>query len=198
MSLALAALLFATSASGGPLRDGDIVFHTSRSAQSRAVQAATRSPWSHMGLVFSFKGKLCVLEAVQPVKITPLDTWLSRGEGGRHVVKRLKDADTTLTEERLLAMRRVGESFLKRPYDLTFEWSDARIYCSELVYKVYQRGAGVELAPLAKLRDFDLDTPAVKAKLKERYGSRIPLDEPVISPDAIFRSPLLVTVRDVR
>lgn len=151
-----------------------------------------------MGLVFRFEGKLCVLEAVQPVKITPLDAWLRRGEGGRHVVKRLRDADTTLTEERLRAMRRVGESFLKRPYDLTFEWSDVRIYCSELVYKVYQRGAGVELAPLAKLRDFDLGTPAVKAKLRERYGSRIPLDEPVISPDAIFRSPLLVTVRDVR
>src|SRR5437867_163185 len=25
------------------------------------------------------------------------------------------------------------------PYDLTFEWSDDKIYCSELVWKVYER-----------------------------------------------------------
>ena len=36
--------------------------------------------------------------------------------------------------------------------------------------------------------------PAVKAKLRERYGSRVPTDEPVISPGAQFASPLLETV----
>jgi hypothetical protein len=30
--------------------------------------------------------------------------------------------------------------------------------------------------------------------MRERYGTRIPLDEPVISPVAMFDSPLLVTV----
>jgi hypothetical protein len=34
----------------------------------------------------------------------------------------------------------------------------------------------------------------VRAKLQERYGQHVPLDEPVISPQAIFESPLLVTV----
>lgn len=33
------------------LRDGDIIFHTSRSAQSDAIQRATKSPYSHVGLV---------------------------------------------------------------------------------------------------------------------------------------------------
>ena len=33
-------------------RDGDRIFHTSPSAQSRAMQLATHSPWSHCGIVY--------------------------------------------------------------------------------------------------------------------------------------------------
>jgi hypothetical protein len=32
------------------VQDGDIIFHTSRSSQSLAIQRATHSPYSHMGL----------------------------------------------------------------------------------------------------------------------------------------------------
>lgn len=60
------------------------------------------------------------------------------------------------------------------------------MYCSELVWKIYDRGLGVRLGRLQKLRDFDLSDPVVKSKMKERYGNRIPLDETVISPGEIF------------
>jgi hypothetical protein len=33
-------------------RNGDIIFHTPRSAQSVAIQMATNSPYSHMGIVY--------------------------------------------------------------------------------------------------------------------------------------------------
>jgi len=91
-------------------------------------------------------------------------------------------------------MRRIGRRFLGRPYDLTFEWDDRRIYCSELVWKIYKEGAGIELGRLQKLKDFDLSHPVVRKKMRERYGSSIPGDEPVISPQALFESPLLITV----
>ena len=39
------------------LRDGDIIFHTSRSAQSLAIQRATHSPYSHVGVIFLRDGK---------------------------------------------------------------------------------------------------------------------------------------------
>ena len=64
------------------------MFHTSPSSQSLAVQAATGSPYSHMGVVLFKDGKPMVFEAVQPVKYTPLRTWLRRSEGGRYVIKR--------------------------------------------------------------------------------------------------------------
>ena len=32
-----------------------------------------------------------------------------------------------------------------KDYDLYFEWSDDKIYCSELVWKIYKNGADIEL-----------------------------------------------------
>ncbi|HEX9603745.1 MAG TPA: peptidase, partial [Myxococcales bacterium] len=54
------------------VREGDLVFHRSRSAQSQAVALATGSAYTHMGVVLVSNGRLVVLEAVQPVKLTPL------------------------------------------------------------------------------------------------------------------------------
>jgi hypothetical protein len=159
-SLLLAALLSAApvAAAGSlpPVRDGDVVFQTSRSAQSLAIQRATRSPWSHMGIVFLRGGAPYVIEAVEPVKATPLARWVARGEGGRVAVKRLRDADRVLTPATVAGLRREAERFLGRHYDLAFGWSDDRVYCSELVWKAYQRALGRKLGALermASLRD---------------------------------------------
>ena len=89
----------------------------------------------------------------------------------------------------------VGYQFIGKNYDLTFEWSDDKIYCSELIWKVYQRGAGIELGKLEKLSSFDLSAEAVKRKMKERYGAHIPMDETVISPAAVFESERLIQVQ---
>lgn len=176
------------------LKDGDIVFQTSRSSQSMAVQRATGSKYSHMGMVVYRNGKPYVFEAIATVQYTPLDQWVSRGVAHHFVAKRLRDADTKLTPVSLQRLHRAADRFAGRPYDLFFGWSDDRIYCSELVWKAYDRGLGVQIGKLQKIRDFNLSDPAVKAKMRERYGSRIPLDESVISPIAMFESSLLVTV----
>jgi hypothetical protein len=46
------------------------------------------------------------------------------------------------------------------------------------------KALGVQLGELQKLREFDLTDVAVRAKMRERYGTQVPLDEPVISPKA--------------
>jgi hypothetical protein len=109
---------------------------------------------------------------------------------------RLRDADQRLTPEAVERMRHAALRFQGRPYDFAFGWSDDRVYCSELVWKVYKEALGIELGDLQHLRDFDLSHPAVRQKLRERYGDRVPLDEPVISPAAIAGSPLLETILD--
>jgi hypothetical protein len=192
--LGFAALLLicaSSSALYGQLRDGDIIFQESQSSQSQAIQLATHSPYSHMGILYREHGRWFVFEAVQPVTLTPLPVWAARGRGGHYVVKRLRDA-RALTPATLARMRAEGERFRGKDYDLYFGWSDQRIYCSELVWKIYKRATGVEIGHLQKLRDFDLSNPIVQHKIRQRYGSHIPFDEPVISPASMFNSDLLV------
>ncbi|MBK9183981.1 MAG: YiiX family permuted papain-like enzyme [Ignavibacteria bacterium] len=178
----------------GVLRDGDLIFQTSMSEQSAAIQLATKSQYSHCGLVYRNGNELYVFEAVQPVKRTPLANWIARGRDGKYVVKRLKNADEVLTSATLSRMKQIGDTFSGKNYDLTFEWSDDRIYCSELIWKVYQRATGIEIGRTGRLGDFDLTNEVVKKKMKERYGHKIPADEIVISPAAIYDSELLKTV----
>lgn len=175
-------------------RDGDIIFHTSRSEQSVAIQRATGSRYSHLGIVYVQNGRPQVFEAVEPVKLTPLHEWTARGEGGHFVVKRLVEAKALLTEEALARMLQIGHVFAERHYDLYFAWSDERLYCSELVWKVYQRALGIELGQLAPMGQFNISDPLVQQKICDRFGGSIPKNEPVISPAAVFASPELVTV----
>lgn len=175
-------------------QDGDIIFHTSTSSQSKAIQYATNSKYSHCGIIF-YKGKVAyVLEAVQPVKFTPLNKWIARGKEKKYVVKRLFNAEKILTKEVISKMKNIGEKMLGKDYDLTFEWSDDKIYCSELIWKIYKNSTGIEIGKLQKLKEFNLNDPSVKSKMKERYGTKIPMDEIVISPAAIFESKLLKSV----
>ena len=177
------------------IKNGDLIFQTSLSGQSKAIQLATKSKYSHCGLIYKDGNDFYVFEAVQPVKRTTLDKWIARGQDGKYVIKRLKNADQVLTPVTLAKMKQVGDSFNGKNYDLTFEWSDDKIYCSELIWKIYQRATGIEIGKLEKLSDFDLTNEAVKKKMKERYGDKIPNDEIVISPAAIFESELLTTVK---
>lgn len=175
------------------LQNGDLIFQTSQSAQSQAIQLATKSKYSHCGLIFLDDGKYYVFEAIQPVQKTPLADWIARGKDSHYVVKRLKN-DKVLTADNLKKMQATGNRMTGKNYDLYFEWSDDRIYCSELIWKIYKEGTGLEIGKLEELADFDLSNPAVKAKLKERYGNTIPKHEKVISPAAMFDSELLQTI----
>ena len=177
------------------LKEGDIIFQTSLSSQSKAIQIATRSKYSHMGMITLRNNKYYVFEAVQPVKLTPLSDWIAKGKDLHFVIKRLRDRDKYLTDEILNKMKDEGKKFIGKRYDLYFNWSDDQIYCSELVWKLY-KAVGIKVGKLQTLGDFDLSSTVVKKKLRERYGNNIPYNEPVISPSAIFNSDLLVTVYD--
>ena len=64
-------------------------------------------------------------------------------------------------------------------------------------------GSGVEGLPeragnargrAAEVERVRPEQPQVQAKLKERYGKNIPLEETVVSPQAVFDAPQLTTV----
>ena len=149
-----------------------------------------------MGIIYEKDGQFLVYEAVQPVKLTPLKEWVNRGENGHYVIKRLENADQVLTNSTLTKMKQIGEQYNGKSYDIYFEWSDDKIYCSELVWKIYKQAADIEIGQLEKLSDFDLTNEIVQKKMKERYGDKIPMDEKVISPAAMFDSDKLITIEE--
>jgi len=64
-------------------------------------------------------------------------------------------------------MKDLGEKFKGKNYDIYFEWTDDKIYCSELVWKIYKEALDIEIGELQELREFDLSNDIVKNKMKE-------------------------------
>ena len=176
------------------LHDGDLIFQNRRTKQGRAVEYATGSRYSHMGIVFIRNDQPYVLEAIKRVTYTPLRKWIKRGRNHLFVVKRLRNAGKLLGPEKTKRLRTEAEKHLGKRYDTLFGWDDDRFYCSELAWKTYFRATGLVIGAQKKLADFNLTHPAVRRRLARRYGNHIPYQMSVVSPADIFHSRLLVTV----
>lgn len=178
----------------GQFLEGDIIFQSMDSDQCRAVKLATHSKFSHVGIITLDNGKAYVLEAVEPVCITPIEKWIERGNNGYYTVMRLKDRDKFFFTENISTAKKLGKEMVGKHYDIYFGWSDDQLYCSELVWKIYQRAFGLELCPLKKMKDFDLSSPEVRAVMEQRYGKKPPLEEQVVAPSDLAESKLLYVV----
>jgi hypothetical protein len=184
--------IFPLTACTQQYRDGDIIFQSSPSRQSAAIEEATQSPYSHCGIIFYENNVAYVYEAVQPVGKRRLDEWIESGVNAEFVVKRLDTVQ--LTENKIKALKSYAIEQFGKNYDGKFNWSDKEMYCSELVYKCYWNACQIKLATPRPLREFNIDGPIVRKIMKERYGNDIPYDEPMISPDQLVNSRLLITV----
>lgn len=159
------------------------------------VRALTNSRWTHMGVIFIAPAGPMVLEAVSPVRTTPLQEWVAHGRDRHYVVKRLRDADVRLSSDAISKMRALGKTWLGRPYDLRFRWDDQALYCSELAYKLFDRGAGVSIGKLERAADMNLDDKRVQQALQKRFaGARFDPTETVVTPDTIFKDEQLIEV----
>lgn len=174
-------------------QDGDLIFHESQSPQSKAIQEATGSRWSHVGLIFERQGQYFVAEAVQPVRVTSLAAFIARGKNQDYRVYRLPK----LTEAQKKALQVQAQKLMGKNYDIYFEWSDERIYCSEFVYKTFLAATGVEVGVVQKFRDLKLDGPYVRELIKRRIedtGRTLDLEEPIVTPASQVSDPQLELV----
>ncbi len=174
------------------IREGDIIFQETSGELSEAIKQATHSKFSHCGIILKKENKWMVFEAVNPVSFTPLEQWMQRNNSC--VVRRLRDADTKITPNVISAFINEAQKMQGKQYDSFFNWSDEKLYCSELVYKIYDNTLGIKLGLLQKLNEFDLKSEQVKAQLRDTYGEKIPYDEPVVSPISLLKDTKLTTV----
>ena len=176
------------------LATGDIVFQEGFGTQATAVKAATDSRWSHVGVVFERDGEMLVLEALQPVRITPLEKFVARNRESFYAM-RLKDR-SPIDREAIAAAGRWAELQLGKDYDFRFQRDDRQMYCSELVWKIYREGCGIELCQARPVREYDLHEPTVAALIEARYGNikNLPLEHPMVAPSDLADSELLIEV----
>ena len=175
-------------------QNGDLVFQTSKSQLGPALEIATGSVITHVGVIFIDSDAVFVYEAVGPVRRVSLERWIGFGVERMFCVKQLKNADEVLTPDALKKMQKVFSTLEGRDYDVRFEWSDERLYCSELVYKMYRNGADIELGRIEKFGDLKLDDPLVQFWINMYFPDGPNLDEEVVSPVSIFNDTLLVSI----
>ena len=165
----LITLLFIVNIAFG-YNQGDILFQESKSNQSKYIKAATNSRYTHCGIIYKKDGKDYVLEASNVVKLTPVQEWINRGVG-KHVKVRkcpIKDFKIDL------------KKYIGKPYDTSFRWTDDKMYCSELVYKIYADN-GIKLCKLRKVNDYKV------GKFKEYLKKRaISFNELVVAPSDLL------------
>lgn len=176
------------------LKNGDILFITNQSGQGKAIQLATKSKYTHVGIVFIEGGETYVYNAVEPVTKSTLEQFIGMSEDGKYIIKRLKN-ETILTEAIVKQMLSEAKLKLGKHYDIGFNWSDDELYCSEYVWKLYHNATNLSIGKLRALKEFDLSHPKVKHIMKQRYGNAIPYNEKMISPGDMFDSELLQEIK---
>ncbi len=195
--LATPTLADAATAKRPALHAGDLIFHLSQGFQANAILEATGSAWSHVGILFDDgAGGWIVAEASAPVRVVSLQSFINRGKGKDYRIYRARDFKSTDIQ----SLRAAVDSEIGKRYDIYFEWSDDAIYCSELVYKAFDKASGIKLGAVQKFSDLKLDGPYVKALIQNRLtetGRQLNLNEPIVTPinqmkdndlDLIYRS----------
>ncbi len=104
------------------LRDGDIVLCQGRDPFSKLIQWSTKSPWSHVGMVFRVDSvdRVIVIEAVEKigVRAVALSDFCSRDSEGTHpypgkiLVVRHKELKGDATDPRVLELAKFAFSHL--------------------------------------------------------------------------------------
>ena len=155
------------------LKEGDMIFHTSKSEQSPLIQYATTSVLSHCGIVIKKEDGLYVLEASNRLKLTPIKEFIGRGKGKQWWAKRVIDTPVKIKYKHLLG----------RPYDTAFKPDNNLYYCSELIHHIYKTQLGVELCKYRKVKSYNL--LGLKKKLRQRG---INLNQEVVAPIDIYNS----------
>jgi hypothetical protein len=190
LSILLGSCRLGLGAGGGyEPREGDVVFQSlPHNPLIDAIEGCTESPFSHCGILHRSRDAWVVIEAIGPVKETPLEAWIAQGREGQYTAFRLREKYRSQIPDFIKA----AQSYAGRPYDIHYDLDDAAIYCSELIYKSFQRVTGEEMGRLQKLGE--LKWLAYAAVIKQIEGGNLPLERKMITPRSLSEASQLEKV----
>ena len=170
------------------LQEGDFIFQHLPGPLTEMIAAVTHSAYSHCGIVVKKIGQWFVLEAIGPVKWTPINEWIARGVGENITIVRLKPQ----YQKSIPRIIQEAGRYAGRPYDLQYEWDETAIYCSELIYRAVWKGAGLGLADFVSLGE--LDWHPYERQIRSLAGGGLPLERLMITPDDLVHSDAVMMV----
>ena len=88
----------------------------------------------------------------------------------------------------------MGRRYLGKRYDTLFQWDDQKIYCSELVFDMYDKAFGIRLGQVQTVGELNLSPDSVQRLIRKRLGQKLKLDEKIITPVSIYNDQRLITV----
>jgi uncharacterized protein YycO len=161
--------------------EGDILFQSLPNPPGLdlvdAIEGSTGSPYSHCGMVFQEDDRWQVIEAIGPVKITPLDDYIARGRGKQVWAYRLDEAARKKVPAALTAMKKDRG----KPYDPRYRFDDEAIYCSELIWRGWKAANGKEFGTAVTLGSLNWQPYQAVIEAIEGPGN-LPLDRKMITP----------------
>lgn len=170
------------------LREGDILLQHFASKLGSVIADVSDSQYSHCGMVIYKNDQPHVIEAIGPVRIVSAEDWIKQG----HLNQFTQLRPRSLNKAQISSVRREAEKMLGRPYDIQYEWDDHKIYCSELIYKAFDRALGVEIGRKQKLGNLNWKShPLFIAYLA---GGKLPLGRVMVTPESLIRDEQLQLV----
>lgn len=170
------------------IQKGDILFQSlPRNPLVIAIEGVTDSPFSHCGIIVERSGEWFVLEAIGPVKETPLIDWINQGRDNRFWAYRLKEPLRNRIPDILFEARKQAG----KDYDILYRFDNEEIYCSELIFNAVRDATGTELGTIEKLGD--LNWKPYEHTIISIQGF-VPQDREMITPVSLSRAEELFLV----
>lgn len=178
-----------TTSAGYEPQEGDIAFQSlPHNPLIDAIEGATDSPFSHCGILHRAGTAWMVIQAIGPVKETTLSDWVAQARDEKYTVYRLKEA----YRAKIPAFIAAAQSYKGRPYDIHYDMDDTAIYCSELIYKAFDKATGEKLGHLQTLGE--LNWRPHEAVIKQIEGGKVPLERKMITPRSMSEAEQLERV----
>ncbi len=146
------------------VKEGDVIFQISRSAQYPYIAQATKSVYTHCGIIVFKDEKPYVLDASNVVKLSPLEEWIDKGMFNHCKVFSVFDESVKV---------KYGH-YLGKKYDLAFKFNNGKYYCSELVYDIYLSQFNTKLAEPKQIKEYAIsgmdEIMTMRHITKEQYA----------------------------
>jgi hypothetical protein len=172
------------------LRDGDVLFRLGDARIARGmfplslfISRATRSPFSHTGIVALEDGAPVVYDCTSVgVRRQPFEVWMLDCVGAWGV-KRLRPEHRRHISGVLGYCRQKFEQQV--PFDYSFRLDDTALYCLELTEKAF-RSQGLALSQPVRIGDWENLTSYPLTAVAVLYGTGLVLDQPITLDQPVY------------